>query len=174
MLMKILLTNENILKLIYSQLNLSELQSLLNNINNSTFSKIILSLLSYSSIFQSMGRTKHKLDGHKLGVGCIALIKENLLITAGLYDKTLKVWDITKYQCIKSLQDEAVINAITILPNHNIAISSMFYIKIRKTLKKILSVLKLSSLKAIKAIVNYIRLVMTIWPVFVTKIKFGF
>jgi hypothetical protein len=37
--MKILLTNENILKLIHSQLCLPELQKMLNNTNNYTFSK---------------------------------------------------------------------------------------------------------------------------------------
>jgi WD40 repeat protein len=81
-------------------------------------------------MFRSMGRTKHKLDGHKDGVSCLALIKENLLISAGEYDKTLKVWDITTYQCIKSLQVEEPITTITILPDRNIAASSMSYIKI--------------------------------------------
>jgi WD40 repeat protein len=78
-----------------------------------------------------MGRTKHELDGHKHRVKCLVLIKENLLISSGVTDKTLKVWDITTNQCIKSLQDEEHITAITILPNGNIATNSDFYIKIR-------------------------------------------
>jgi WD40 repeat protein len=77
-----------------------------------------------------MGRTKHKLVGHKDGVMCLALIKENLLISAAR-DHTLKVWDITTYECIKSLQDEERIKAITILLDGNIATSSNAHIKIR-------------------------------------------
>jgi WD40 repeat protein len=77
-----------------------------------------------------MGRTKQKLVGHKDGVMCLAMINENLLISAA-HDKTLKVWDITTYQCIKSFQDEQSIKAITILPDGNIATSSNAHIKIR-------------------------------------------
>jgi WD40 repeat protein len=129
--MKTLLTNENILKLIYSHLSLPELQSIINNTKNSKLGKIILSLLSYLSIYRSMGRTKHKLDGHKDGVMYLALIKDNLLLSAGIFDKALKVWDITTYQCIKSLQEEEQIRAITILPYSNITTSSVSHIKIR-------------------------------------------
>jgi WD40 repeat protein len=128
--MKILLTNENILKLIYSHLNLSELQSIFKNTNNSASSRIILSLLSYSSIFRAMGKSKHKLIGHNNTVMCLALINKNLLISAA-HDKTLKVWDITTYECIKSLQDEEWIREITILSDGNIATSSVAHIKIR-------------------------------------------
>jgi WD40 repeat protein len=128
--MKILLTNENILKLIYSHLSLSELQVIFNKINNLTSSRIILSLLNNSSIFRSMGRTQYKLVGHEGGVMCLAMINENLFISAA-QGKTLKVWDITTYQCIKTLQDEQFIKTITILPDGNIATSSNAFIKIR-------------------------------------------
>jgi WD40 repeat protein len=147
--MKILLTNENILKLIYSQLGLTELQSMLNNTNSYAFCKIILSKLSYSSMFQSMGRMKLKLDGHKAGVNCLALVKEeNLLISAG-GDKILKIWDITSYQCIKSLQEKESIEAMTILPDSNIAISSMSNIKIRN-IKEDFNSIKIIEMKGYK------------------------
>jgi WD40 repeat protein len=58
------------------------------------------------------------------------MINKILLIFAAC-DNTLKVWDITTYECIKSPQDEEWIETITILPDGNIATSSESHIKIR-------------------------------------------
>jgi WD40 repeat protein len=101
-----------------------------------------------------MGRMKYKFDEHKEGVMCLALIKENILLSAGVFDKTLKVWDITAYQCIKSLEDEEPIRAITTLPDSNIATSSMFYIKIRN-IKENFNCIKIIKLEGY---VNYSKL----------------
>jgi WD40 repeat protein len=120
------LMNENILKLIFSGLSLSMSQYLFTHIiNNTTICKVTLGLLNYHNIFKSMRRSKHILSGHENIIRCSALINDNLLISAS-DDKTFKVWDINKGECIKAICDEGFFKSIITLPDGNTVIISSY------------------------------------------------
>jgi WD40 repeat protein len=118
------LINENILKLIFSSLNLSISQYLFTHkLNNITICKVTLGLLNYHNILKSIGRSKQVLGGHEDIIRSSALINDKLLISVS-DDKTLKVWDINKAECIKAVSDEGIFKSIITLPDGNTVITS--------------------------------------------------
>src|SRR5260370_37156045 len=55
------------------------------------------------------------LPGHRTPITSFAVLPNGNLIT-GAWDKSINVWDITKKQCVKTLEAENAVNHIEILP----------------------------------------------------------
>jgi WD40 repeat protein len=126
------LTNENILKLIFTNIAMLRTKQLQNKINNKEINLVILRLLDYNRIVKSYGKSITTFSEHKSPVNSIAQLSEDIIVSASS-DKTLKVWDLNTYLCIKTLEEEYPIRSVLILPNGNIAATVSIMLKIFDT-----------------------------------------
>jgi WD40 repeat protein len=123
------ITNENILKLILTNLNLLQAYHFLNQMNNLTLYRTVQNLLSYKAIFKSMGKTKFTLNEDSKRTTSLALQSDNLIVSASARGM-IHIWNINDQQCIKTLNDEISIDSVIVIPNDIIATSSKDNIKI--------------------------------------------
>jgi WD40 repeat protein len=123
------ITNENILKLVFTNLNLLQAYHLLNQMNNLTLHRIVQSLLSYKAIFKSLGKAKFTLNEDSKRTTSIALQSGNHIVSASVRGM-IHIWNINDQQCIKTLQGEFSIDSVIVIPNNIIVTSSKDNIKI--------------------------------------------
>jgi hypothetical protein len=134
--------NANILSLIFNNIPLFSIKQLLDQINNTSISNIILNLLSYKKIFLSMGKAKIELKQHCTNFLTL-LSKNNMFITISKYYK-LRLWDIRIVSCISTVNVEHhVLTAAIELTNENIAIG---------TIENIIQIRSINNLNCIKTI----------------------
>jgi WD40 repeat protein len=113
-------SNENILKLIFSSSTLFEIRGKLNIVYSKLLYKLILSMIDFSRIYKSLGRSKHIMPGHTDEIYSLTLLPNTNLVSVSK-DNTLKVWDMDTYLCIKTLKHEGPVTSIILLINGNIA-----------------------------------------------------
>jgi hypothetical protein len=128
-----MLSNENLLKLIFSTFSLFRNTQLLTKISNKTINRLLLSILNYIDIYKSMGKS-YMFLGLKGGVfDKFLLAKDNLLFSA--YYNTLEVWNINSNKLISvSCFDDFEFDYKLIINKNNILASfksSFFESKIR-------------------------------------------
>jgi WD40 repeat protein len=100
----VIYTNQNILKLILSSFTTSDVKQLSEKrINNTMLFELILNSISYKSLFKSLGKTKIVFEAHGLNINSIAKLPDGNIILAS-NDKTLKIWNVKTFQCIKTLE----------------------------------------------------------------------
>jgi WD40 repeat protein len=121
------LDNENILKLIFNSF-MFKYRQLLDQINSKTFHKAILRILTYTSIYKSMGNTKVKIESHFKNIFHLTKLDDRNIISAG-WDQTIKVWDVNSLTLKIVLEDEACVKNVTVLQNGNLVSCSTKAIK---------------------------------------------
>jgi WD40 repeat protein len=100
------LSNENILKLIFSTNMLFKIKQNLNMINNRLLFNMFLSITAYSQIYKSLGITKHIIQGHSDDIDTLVILPNQNSMISGSKDKTLKLWDMDNYSSISSPLNE--------------------------------------------------------------------
>jgi WD40 repeat protein len=124
------LENENLLNLIINSLALYHIRYIIfSKINNKIICNIILRIFKYNSFYKSFGRNKTILGNHKSSIFSLALLDNDHIIT-GSRDKTLKVWNVTNLQCVKTIEESFPIRSVISLPNNTFAYCYHSYIKI--------------------------------------------
>jgi WD40 repeat protein len=123
--------NENIIKLIFNSINLSNNQGLLDKTTNRILSKAILSILNYKDMFKSIGKNKIILKGDENWIRSAIVLSENLILLSSFDNQTLRVWNINDLKCIAAIEEEAYDGSILKLPDGNIAIGCINSINIR-------------------------------------------
>jgi WD40 repeat protein len=124
------LSNENILKMIFcSTHTLFEIKQKLNIFNNTVMYKAILSLTAYYQIYKSLGRMKNILSENCQIYSLTRYPSCNIIITASR-SKHLKLWDVNKHYCIKTIDQDKPASSIVVLPDGNIASCTLSDIKI--------------------------------------------
>jgi WD40 repeat protein len=119
----ILYTNENILNLIIDSLSLSKTKEILNRVNNRILNQLLVRQITYFKIFQSFSiLNKRTLSTcHASREDTLALLSNGNLVSSSV--KSIKVFDLSNYQCIKEL-DGNFYKSILLLPNEKLLIAS--------------------------------------------------
>jgi WD40 repeat protein len=118
----VIFTNQNILKLILSSFNLKHANQLSEERihNKMLFKLILLNLISYKSLFKSLGKTKIFFEAHDVNINSIAKLPDGNIISAS-NDKTLKIWNVKTFQCIKTLEGHTdSVSSVLVHSNENI------------------------------------------------------
>jgi WD40 repeat protein len=121
--------NENILKLIITNLTLFKTKQLFDRVNNKQLAELILGKLDYHKVFKSLGESKIILDEHTKWINDLALLPNNKLASVSM-DQKLKFWDLNEYKCLKTIEEDCIITSVITLPKLKIATSSKKRIKI--------------------------------------------
>jgi WD40 repeat protein len=122
-------TDENLLKLIFENLQLLRIQHLITKIiNNKLITSKLLDILSYDKIFKSMGRDKTILE-HKYSISSLVLLPDGTILAAECI--MLKFWNPDNCQCIGTVNEDISIRSVILLPEWKFAICLAFGIKIR-------------------------------------------
>jgi WD40 repeat protein len=122
--------NENILILIFNSFTLLQSKQIFSHINNKIISGIILRLLCYKSIYTSIGKRSIPLHGYESSTVSFTLLPNNNLIT--VTNKSLRVWDLATYKCIKIIEDEKTLTSVILLKdNSSIYCLHYRYVKVR-------------------------------------------
>jgi WD40 repeat protein len=116
--------NENIIKLIFTSLSLFSIKQLLDVTHNQTITICILKTLNYDKIFRSIGRCKKVIEGHEASISSLQLLPNNTLASAS-WSGEIKLWDLSTYECIKSLGQKSSVRLILHMPNGNIVTCSI-------------------------------------------------
>jgi WD40 repeat protein len=112
----IILNNENLIKLIFCNFTLYDLQTQFHVLKIKVINKISLNILNYDKIFKSIGRSKltfSEVDKFILQ----PVILPNGIILSVSRDKTIRFWDMKRDKCIKTLTAEGEICTSTVLQN---------------------------------------------------------
>jgi WD40 repeat protein len=116
--------NQNILKLVFTSLSMFSIKQLLDVTHNHTIVISMLKTLNYDSIFRSMGRCKIVIEGHEAAISSLLLLPNNILVS-GSWNGEIKLWDLSTYECIKSIDQKSSVRLILHMPNSNIATCSL-------------------------------------------------
>jgi WD40 repeat protein len=109
--------NENILKLIFISLSILKIKQAMDKTNNTVLTRTMINLLNYESLFHYLGTFRATLDEHEAVITSMTLTSDNKLITASK-DKTLKIWNLNSYLCIKTLEGHNnPVHSVLTLPN---------------------------------------------------------
>jgi hypothetical protein len=128
---QISLNNENIIKLIFNNINISNNQRLLDKTTNKILSKIILSTLNYKNMFKSIGQNKTILKEDENWIRSAIVLSENLILLCSFDNKTLRVWNIDDLKYIVAIKEETYMGSLLKLPDGNIASGCIKSINIR-------------------------------------------
>jgi WD40 repeat protein len=112
------LTNENLIRLIFRNFTLYDLQAEFDKIKNKIINQIRLKILSYDKIFKSMGRSKLILANDNKRIFQPVLLPNGNLLSAS--DGTILFWDMKSVLIIKTLTAEDKIYTFTVLENGNL------------------------------------------------------
>jgi WD40 repeat protein len=112
------LTNENILSTLISSFAMKEATHFVKQVNNATFSKLLLRYINYEDIFKSLKITQVIMQKCGLIKNSIVLLHNGNMISFDEYE--IKIFNTTKFECIKILQDDQPITSVIILPNGDI------------------------------------------------------
>jgi WD40 repeat protein len=121
--------NENILKIIITNLTLFKTKLLFDRINNNQLAGLILSKLDYQKIFKSLGESKIILGEHTGWINTLTTLPNNKLASVSL-DQDIKFWDLNEYKCLKTLEEDCIITSVITLPKLKIATNNEERIKI--------------------------------------------
>jgi WD40 repeat protein len=131
MVQQISLNNENIIKLIFNNLNLSNNQRLLDKTTNKILSKIILSILNYKDMFKSIGKNTIILKEDDNWIRSAIVLSENLILLCSFDNKTLRVWNFNDLKYTAAIEEETYMGSLLKLPDGNIASGCIETINIR-------------------------------------------
>jgi WD40 repeat protein len=122
--------NENILKLILKTNILFEIRKKLSIISNKLLYKLVLSLVDYKHIYESMGKRKHILSEHSGEIYSVTFLPNDNLVSVSK-DNTLKVWDMNNFVCTRTLKHDDPVISVILLNDGNIGTCTWFkHIKI--------------------------------------------
>jgi WD40 repeat protein len=110
------MTNENILKLIFRSISISKTKQLIDIIFNKTLSSILVSLLDYKKIINSFGKSKLKFHKQEDNICSCTILNSDTFIIAST-DKTIKVFDLKTFKCIRTIKGKDVSNIISLSDN---------------------------------------------------------
>jgi hypothetical protein len=128
---QISLNNENIIKLIFYSIEISNSQRLLDRTTGKVLSKIILSILNSKDMFKSIGKNKIILKADENWIRSTIVLSENLILLCSFDNKTLKVWNINDLRCTAAIEEETYDGSLLKLQDGNIAIGCINSINIR-------------------------------------------
>jgi WD40 repeat protein len=111
--------NENIIQLIFNSFEVVIRSTIFEDLKNKQLSHVLYRLFDYEKIYQSLGKRKVILEGHNQWIQCLSSLNDGNIASVSV-DKTIKVWNISKYYCTLTLQNENTIDTIVALPNGNI------------------------------------------------------
>jgi hypothetical protein len=121
----ILFTNENILNLIIDSLILSKTREILNMVNNRILSQLLVRRITYLKIFESFSILNKKIlrtCNESREEDTLALLSNGDLVSSSF--KSVKVFDLSSYQCIKNLNGDYYFQSTLLLPNENLLVAS--------------------------------------------------
>jgi WD40 repeat protein len=116
------LTNENILKLIFSNYKFTIGEILVNRLKNKLLCILMLRIGYYKNIYRSMGKSNIIFsENDECILKSLALLPNGHFLSASNLG-ILKVWNTNSLECIKTIDCEFTINSIAILSGGQIAI----------------------------------------------------
>jgi WD40 repeat protein len=113
------LNNENILRQIFYNINLSEVRELIDTLKNKLMNYILIRILSYENIYKTIGKTQTWLkDGDEFfEIRNIALLPDGNIITLRTHTSSMfNIWDTNTYKCIKTIKDKNTLCRMILLP----------------------------------------------------------
>jgi WD40 repeat protein len=114
-------TNENILKLIFSNYKFTIGEILVNRLKNKLLCILMLRIGNYKNIYRSMGKSIIIFnENDPCIIKSLALLPNGHILSASNLG-ILKVWNTNSLQCIKTIDCEFTIYSIAILPGGQIA-----------------------------------------------------
>jgi WD40 repeat protein len=111
--------NENLIQLIFSSFSLYDLNTHFDRCKNKTITHARLNILSYDSIFKSMGKSKLTFAEENKELLQSIILPNNVLMSTSK-NGSIRFWNIKSGIPIKTLKAEGRIFKSTILPNGNI------------------------------------------------------
>jgi WD40 repeat protein len=112
------LKNENILSTLISSFSMKEATHFVKQVNNATLNKLLLRYINYEKIFKSLKTAQVILQKCGRIKNSIALLHNGNMVSFNRYE--IKIFNTTKFECIKTLQDDQPITSGIILPNGDI------------------------------------------------------
>jgi WD40 repeat protein len=109
--------NENLIKLIFCNFTLYDLQTQFHILKNKIINRVSLNILSYDKMFKLMGRSKLIFSAvDQILLSSLVILPNGNLLSAS-HDKTIRFWDMKRGLCIKTLITEGRICTSAVLQN---------------------------------------------------------
>jgi WD40 repeat protein len=115
--------NDNILKLIFTNIVQGELRNKLDQIRDTAINKVLLNILSLDKLYKSIGRSKIELDTGNQKINALAVLPNGNIVSAD--DCKIKIWNLKTYLCIKTFETGSTsLRCLVVHQNENIVSSS--------------------------------------------------
>jgi WD40 repeat protein len=124
-----MLTNQNLLKLIFESLQPLRIQHLIEKTINKSITLTLLNILNYDKIFKLMGRNKIILEGHINYIESLILLPDGTMLSAEY--EMLKFWNPDECECIGTIKEDVYMRSVILLPEWKLGICLPTGIKIR-------------------------------------------
>jgi WD40 repeat protein len=116
--------NENILKLIFSNIRFLKLKTILDETRNKVIGKAIPKKPDHHILVKSIGKTKIVLDGDQIGINSCVEFTDNKIISTS-QNGLLTVWDVNSGISIKTLKEKKdVFSSVLVLSDNSICTTS--------------------------------------------------
>jgi WD40 repeat protein len=108
------LENENILNLVFENFIYSDTKQIFKKLYNRISCMTIYRKFTFDKVLSSLGKSQITLKGHNNWVNTLTFREKdyNIIITSA-EDKTLKLWSLDGYQCLKTIEDRNCSRSIT-------------------------------------------------------------